>query len=64
MSSHGKGGLRRSQKLIGESASVYHREYSRCLENSYNLVSVSGLLTTVNKITRDVRVKFRLGIGQ
>ena len=59
-----KVGLSRFQKLIGELASVYHRYYSRCLENSYNLASVSRLLTTVSKITRDVRVKFRLGIGQ
>ena len=59
-----KVGLSQFQKLIGESASVYHRYYSRCLENSYNLASVSRLLTTVSKITRDVRVKFRLGIGQ
>ena len=42
---------------------MYHRYYSRCLENSYNLASVSRLLTTVSKITRDVRLKFRLGIG-
>ena len=61
-----KVGLSQFQKLIGELASVYHRKYSltRCLENSYNLASVSRLLTTVSKITRDVRVKFRLGIGQ
>ena len=59
-----KVGLSRFQKLIGELASVYHRYYSRCLENSYNLASVSRLLTTVSKITRDVRLKFRLGIGQ
>ncbi|RMX45213.1 hypothetical protein pdam_00024996, partial [Pocillopora damicornis] len=32
-------GLSRFQKLIGELASVYHRYYSRCLENSYNLAS-------------------------
>ena len=32
--------------------------------NSYNLALVSRLLTTVRKITRDVRVKSRLGIGQ
>ena len=59
-----KVGLSRFQKLIGELASVYHRYYSRCLENSYNLASVSRLLTTMNKITSDVRLKFRLGIGQ
>ena len=59
-----KVGLSRFQKLIGELASVYQRYYSRCLENSYNLASVSRLLTTVSKITRDVRLKFRLGIGQ
>ena len=51
-------------KLIGELADVYHRYYSRCLENSYTLASVSRLLTTVSKITRDVRPKFRLGVGQ
>ena len=59
-----KVGLSRFQKLIRELASVYHRYYSRCLENSYNRSSVSRLLTTVSKITRDVRLKFRLGIGQ
>ena len=59
-----KVGLSRFQKLIGELADVYHRYYSRCLENSYTLASVSRLLTTVSKITRDVRLKFRLGIGQ
>ena len=58
-----KVGLSRFQKLIGELASVYQRYYSRCLENSYNLASVSRLLTTVSKITRDVRLKSRLGIG-
>ena len=58
-----KVGLSRFQKLIGELASVYHRYYSRCVENSYNLASVSRLLTTMNKITSDVRLKFRLGIG-
>ena len=56
--------LSRFQKLIGELASVYDRYYSRCLENSCNLASVSRLLTTVRKITRDVRLKFRSGIGQ
>ena len=56
--------LSRFQKLIRELASVYHRYYSRCLENSYNRSSVSRLLTTVSKITRDVRLKFRLGVGQ
>ena len=59
-----KVGLSRFQKLIRELASVYHRYYSRCLENSYNRSSVSRLLTTVSKITRDVRLKSRLGIGQ
>ena len=59
-----KVGLSRFQKLIRELASVYHRYYSRCLENSYNRSSVSRLLTTVSKITRDVRLKFRLGVGQ
>ena len=59
-----KVGLSRFKKLIRELASVYHRYYSRCLENSYNRSSVSRLLTTVSKITRDVRLKFRLGIGQ
>ena len=61
-----KAGLSQFQKLIGELASVYHRKYSltRCLENSYNLASVSRLLTTVCKITHDIRLKFRLGIGQ
>ena len=59
-----KVGLSRFRKLIGELASVYHRYYSRCLENSYNLASVSRLLTTVSKITRAVRLKFRSGIGQ
>ena len=59
-----KVGLSRFQKLIGELADVYHRYYSRCLENSYTLASVSRLLTTVSKITRDVRPKFRLGVGQ
>ena len=59
-----KVGLSRFQKLIRELASVYRRYYSRCLENSYNRSSVSRLLTTVSKITRDVRLKFRLGIGQ
>ena len=60
-----KVGLSQFQKL-GELASVYHRKYSltRCLENSYNLASVSRLLTTVYKITHDIRGKFRLGIGQ
>ena len=55
-------GLSRFQKPIGESASLYHRQNPRCLENSYNLASVSRLLTTVSKITRDVRLKSRLGI--
>ena len=61
-----KAGLSQFQKLIGELASVYHRKYSltRCLENSYNLASVSRLLTTVCKITHDIRLKFRLGIVQ
>ena len=59
-----KVGLSRFQKLIRELASVYHRYYSRCLENSYNRSSVSRLLTTVSKITRDVRLKFRLRVGQ
>ena len=61
-----KAGLSQFQKLIGELASVYHRKYSltRCLENSYNLASVSRLLTTVCKIMHDIRLKFRLGIGQ
>ena len=58
-----KVGLSRFQKLIGELASVYHRYYSRCLENSYNLASVSRLLTTLSKITHDVRLKSRLGIS-
>ena len=46
-----KVGLSRFQKLIGELASMYHRYYSRCLENSYNMASVSRLLTTVSKKT-------------
>ena len=41
-----------------------HRLYSRCLENSYSLAPVSRLLTTVSKITRPIRLKSRLGIGQ
>ena len=44
-----KVGLSRFQKLIGELASVYHRYYSRCLENSYNLASVSRPLTTLRR---------------
>ena len=32
--------------------------------NSYNLASVSRLLSTVSKIMRDVRLKFRLRISQ
>ena len=48
-----KVGLSRFQQLIGELASVYHRQYSRCVENSYNLAPVSRLLTTVCKITRN-----------
>ena len=44
-----KVGLIRFQKLIGELASVYHRLYSRCLENSYNLASLSRPLTTVRR---------------
>ena len=55
--------LSRFQKPIGELASLYHRQNSRRLENSCNLASVSRLLTTVRKITRDVRVKSRLEIG-
>ena len=38
-----KVGLSRFQKPIGELASLYHRWNSRCLENSYNLASVSRL---------------------
>ena len=34
-----KVGLSRFQKPIGELASVYHREYARRLENSYNLAT-------------------------
>ena len=64
MSGHVKGRVKSIQKLIGELASVYNRQYSRCLENSHNLASVSRLLTTVSKVTRDVRLKFRLEIGQ
>ena len=56
--------LSRFQKPIGKLASVYHRLYSRCLENSYSLAPVSRLLTTVSKITHSVRLKSRLGIGQ
>ena len=56
--------LSRFQKPIGEFASVYNRYYSRCLENSYSLAPVSRLLTIVSKITRPVRLKSRLGIGQ
>ena len=59
-----KVGLSRFQKLIGELACVYHRLYSRRLENSYSLAPVSRLLTTVSKITRPIRPKSRLGIGQ
>ena len=55
--------LSRFQKPIGELASLYHRQNSRRLENSCNLASVSRLLTTVRKITRDVRLKSRLEIG-
>ena len=64
MSGHGKGRVESIPKADKGMASVYHRYYSRCLENSYNRSSVSRLLTTVSKITRDVRLKFRLGIGQ
>ena len=64
MSGHGKGRVESISKADKGMASVYHRYYSRCLENSYNRSSVSRLLTTVSKITRDVRLKFRLGIGQ
>ena len=56
--------LSRFQKPIGKLASVYHRLYSRCLENSYSLAPVSRLLTTVRKITCPLRLKSRLGIGQ
>ena len=59
-----KVGLGRFQKPMGELARVYHRYYSRCLENSHNLASVGRLLTTVSKITHDIRLKSRLGIGQ
>ena len=44
-----KEGLIRFQKLIGELASVYQRLYSRCLENSYNVASVSRPLTTLRR---------------
>ena len=64
VSGHGKVGLSRFQKPIGELAGLYHRSNSRCLENSYNLAPVSRLVTTVSKITRDVRLKSRLRIGQ
>ena len=52
-----KVGLSRFQTQIGELTSEYHREYTRCLENSYSLPPISRLLTTV-------RPKYRLGIGQ
>ena len=80
MSGHGKGrvksipkadrgiGKRVSQIVLYESANDPRTarlvQYSRCLENSYNLASVRRLPTTVSKITGDVRVKFRFGIGQ
>ena len=56
-----KVGLSRFQKLMGNWQACIT---DSTLENSYNLASVSRLLTTVSKITRDIRLKFRLGIGQ
>ena len=53
-----KVGLSLFQKPIGELASVYHRWYARRLENS------DDLLATLCKITRPVRLRSRLGIGQ
>ena len=69
MCGHGKGRVKSTPKAdrgIGKRVSQMSGKclYSRCLENSYNLASVGRLLTTVSKITRDVRFKFRLGIGQ
>ena len=49
--------LSRFQKPRGELASVWHRLYSGCLENSYNLAPVSRLLTTVCKTTRPVKLR-------
>ena len=61
MSGHGKGRV----KSIPEADRGIGRRVSQILlENSYTLASVSRLLTTVSKITRDVRPKFRLGVGQ
>ena len=64
VSSHCNGKVKSIPKADRGLANVYHRQYSGCLENSYSLAPVSRLLTTVRKITRPVRPKYRLGIGQ
>ena len=63
VSGHGKGRVKsipKANRRIGKRVSQIVLKMS----GKFNLASVSRLLTTVSKITRDVRLKSRLGIGQ
>ena len=64
MSDYGRGRVKSIPKTDRGIGKRVPRIVIKMPGNSYNLALVSRLLTTVSKSTRDVRVKFRLAIGQ